>query len=105
MRSGDSGNLPVECLAAVPGVIAANYRLADVAAALACAVQRLRNLARRGEFPRLFKLSRNDWRVQKADLELWAQGRWECAQSLQVRAQAVRGSIRQPAWLRRRPRT
>lgn len=89
---------------AIPSVLGENYRLADVAAVLGRSVQGLRQMAMRGEFPRLFRLSRNDWRVEKLELEAWAAGRWVSADSPRLRAEAVRSAIRQPAWLRRQPR-
>lgn len=89
---------------AIPSVLGDNYRLSDVAAVLGRSVQGLRQMAMRGEFPRLFRLSRNDWRVEKLELEGWAARRWESADSPRLRAEAVRSAIRQPAWLRRQPR-
>lgn len=87
---------------ALPLVIGENYRLADVAALLGRSAQGLRHMAMRGEFPRLFRLSRNDWRVERTELERWAAGRWQSSEMPTLRAQAVRNAIRQPAVLRRR---
>lgn len=99
MRLEGAGDWPL--LAAVPHVIGPNYRLADIARALDRSVQSLRALAGRGEFPRLFRVSRNDWRVEKAALERWASGCWQDGEQHRLRADAVRRSIRQPARLRR----
>ena len=85
----------------IDGVIGPNHRLRDVAAALGRAVQSLKDLAARGEFPRVFRLSRNDWRVERDDLLRWARGAWASGASADVRADAVRRSFRQPAKARR----
>ena len=85
----------------IAGVIETNYRLVDVAQALGRSVQGLRALSRAGEFPRLFRVSRNDWRVGKDELERWATSRWEDPVVAIRRVDAVRQAIRQPAWRRR----
>ena len=87
--------------AGVPHVLGANYRLADIARVLGRAVQSLRALAARGEFPRLFRLSRNDWRVEKESLEAWAVDCWKVEAHQSHRRDAVRAAIRQPASRRR----
>jgi len=86
----------------IEGIIGPNHRLRDVAAALGRAVQSLKALAARGGFPRIFRLSRNDCRVERDALALWAQGAWERDAQREVRADAVRRSFRQPAVARRR---
>ena len=93
----------LELFPGIPDVIGPNYRLCDVAAVFGRPVQSLRAQALRGEFPRLFRLSRNDWRVEKDELARWAAEQWQCEGMPQLRAQAVRSSIRQPAWRRRMP--
>lgn len=90
---------------AVSEVIGPNYRLVDVAQALGRSVQGLRALARSGEFPRLFRLSRNDWRLEKAALERWAASRWEDGVMAARRIDAVRREIRHPPASRRASRT
>lgn len=87
---------------AVVDVIGPNYRLVDVARALGRSVQGMRALAHSGEFPRLFRVSRNDWRVERVALERWAETRWEDGIMVARRAEAVRMTIRQPAAARRR---
>lgn len=93
------GGLPV--FAAVPGVVSENYRLVDVARSFGRTVSSLRALSRRGEFPRLFRLSRNDWRVERRALEAWAESRWSGEARSRVRREAVRDAIRLPARARR----
>jgi hypothetical protein len=42
----------------------------------------------------LFRLSRNDWRVEKDELERWAAGQWTNCEQAWLRADAVRRVIR-----------
>ncbi len=86
----------------IPGVIGPNYRLCEVASVFGRTVQSLRLQALRGDFPRLFRLSRNDWRVEKGELERWAAVQWQSEGMPRLRAEAVKAAIRQPARLRRR---
>jgi hypothetical protein len=83
------------------GVIGPNFRLCDVAAALGRSTQSLKAMACRGDFPRVFRVSRNDCRVERTELEAWARGAWERESKREVRADAVRRSFRQPAAARR----
>lgn len=94
--------MSLDQLEAIPGVIGVHYRVADVAQALDRSVQSLRQLSAVGEFPRLFRLSRNDWRVEKDALEAWARRCWQGLKHAALRADAVRRVIRQPPHLRRR---
>jgi hypothetical protein len=95
---GDDG---LELFPGIPDVIGPNYRLCDIAAVFGRPVQSLRAQALRGDFPRLFRLSRNDWRVEKDELARWAAEQWQSEGMPQLRAAAVRAAIRQPAWRRR----
>jgi len=85
----------------IEGVIGPNYRLCDVAAALGRPAQSLKAMSARGDFPGIFRLSRNDCRIERESLVEWARGAWERYSQREVRADAVRQSFRQPAVRRR----
>ena len=89
----------------IEGVIGPNYRLSDVAAALGRPAQSLKAMSTRGDFPRIFRLSRNDCRVERESLVEWARGAWERDSQRDVRADAVRRSFRQPSCARRSRKT
>ena len=100
-RAADRSSGQPRLFRGIRGVIGDNYRLADVAGLLGRALSSLKALARRGQFPRLFRVSRNDLRVEKQALEAWAAERWGAEASGRARREAVRDAIRQPPRLRR----
>lgn len=63
-------------------------KLGDVAELLQVTTRQLKEQSRRGTFPKLLRISRKQWRVDRAEFEAWKDGKWKGPEELPASAPA-----------------